>query len=392
MSIQSKYKSCSTSRLRELILKRDKNSDEAAFYLLRYRMQEKFSAMYNKSKPKMDFDDVMMDFYLYLRNSKQDTDKMPFHAIEGLRSWWAFDSWLTTTFRHYLIGLIKKDVNTCSDNRLETIADCQESNNDKLDKEINILAHAVAFKERWGTAEDKFILYRSLMYSLDKNKMIGRKDMALAMGLTDVNYRTKDSRLRKNLKDIIEKMRSRGSLNSFQLDERTLAVKEDIEKNYVDFFSVVARLYENALSQLQAQREIEELRQKDLEEQKRKEAEKKAAEMTRTENNNESGTRYSVRDSSGSSSPRYSVRSGSTRLVEPKLHEDLTIISNEEIKDLMKKQFQEEAKKQQISEIRYRTREVREPEPVEEFKVDFSDLNPRKHFINSIIKFVDSEL
>ena len=84
----------------EIILKGD---DEAMYYLLHDRLKHQFQERYEVCKYYLcdDYEDVIDDFFLYLRES----GSYPYKLLKGIKKKESFETWLLNTFRNYLRNL-----------------------------------------------------------------------------------------------------------------------------------------------------------------------------------------------------------------------------------------------------------------------------------------------
>ena len=91
------YKDISIPQFRDIILKGD---DEAMYYLLHKRMRHLLYERYQNYSHNLydDFDDVLEDFFFYLR----DSGPTPYQALQRIIKTEAFESWLLNTFCNYL--------------------------------------------------------------------------------------------------------------------------------------------------------------------------------------------------------------------------------------------------------------------------------------------------
>ena len=99
----------SVSEFVDIILHDAKRSDEAMYYLLHQRMNHQLRERYDAYQHQLfdDFEDVVEDFFLYLREGRDN--RFPYQALRRIKNKEAFEKWLLTTFRNYLSNRAKEE-------------------------------------------------------------------------------------------------------------------------------------------------------------------------------------------------------------------------------------------------------------------------------------------
>ena len=227
MQTKDSFKEVPISSLVGIILDRDERADEAMYYLLRHRLYLPLKRRYEIFRHLLadDFDDVLDDFFLYLRNGndqsgmtdqsyKNDrTDgnteppehtggkRLPYPSLRRIRSREAAVQWLLNTFRNYLIlrtdreGPLTRSIISADSISVSGSAPSILTDEDKLSFASNLLAYAL----QKMSPRDGFILLRTLLTMLDKRRSLPNEGMAEALGMTDVSYRVAVHRVRDRL-------------------------------------------------------------------------------------------------------------------------------------------------------------------------------------------------
>lgn len=248
--------------LYQLTIKGDSLSDEAMHYVISTRMRACFKGVYAgyESQSSDEFEDVLSNFFLYLREGSHADNNVPYEALLGLQHPEAFASWMQSTFRNYLNNRVASEAKA-----MELLAEYPEDvadgdSNDvqtSMEQKIETFAHLVAYMLHVLQPRERFILLRWLLTILDKNKALPEKEMAQAMGLSNESYRVITYRV---------KMQVRHNLSILMQEERELLhytcttelfnhpdcliVASDINEHFADLYNCLIGYYEGTLSVL----------------------------------------------------------------------------------------------------------------------------------------------
>ena len=92
----SPYTSIPSSDFIDILLRGDEQADEAAYYLLhnrvRLQLKRRFEVYHNRLMD--DFEDVLEDFFLYLREGKGGGNRTPYQSLRRIRKKEVFEAWL----------------------------------------------------------------------------------------------------------------------------------------------------------------------------------------------------------------------------------------------------------------------------------------------------------
>lgn len=254
----------SYSELRDIILSNTSESDEAAYYLLRYKMEDEMSYLYGRFTLKDELGDVLMDFLLYLRNGKAGNNVRPYQGLEGIFSMLAFKAWVKRVYRNFLVdrsnhekrsGRIDKEYGKDTGNT------CEVDN----DGQIRMISILIAWMIQETTPNERFLFFRHLLHTMCKVDVIPSARMAAAMGISYGTYRTRDSRINAKMQMLMQKLQGR---KHAELTPTLSALANEIYENFDDLTGIIKRQYEQNLENVDNNLRIQEERQQDLAERK----------------------------------------------------------------------------------------------------------------------------
>jgi len=265
-----------------LILDEGERADEAMYYLLQHRLYLPLKRRYEIFQHLLhdDFDDVLEDFFLYLRDGNDSTDRdehsdgveQPdvnhraardqgcsepsgnvhhtcYSSLRRIRNPEAFVQWLLRTFRNYLITRTDRE-GPFSSNELnpDCVSDADVpisilTDEDKLAYASDLLAYA----HQELSPREGFILFRSLLSTLDKRQSLPNEDMAEALGMTDVTYRVTVHRV----KDRLARYRTRLLQGeSLRLDEPHRQMSRRINEDFLHLYPTLLYYYTQSINTL----------------------------------------------------------------------------------------------------------------------------------------------
>ena len=262
MKTKNPFDKLAFQELYRLIVKGDSLSDEAVNYLLRVRLRALLKDVYAvyENRCRDEYEDVLSEFFLYLREGAHADNNVPYEALLGLQHPEAMRSWMQSTFRNYLNNRIASEAKA-----MELFAEYPEDVEDSggcvaladTEQKIETFAHLVAYMLHVLQPRERFILLRWLLTILDKSKALPEKDMAQAMGLSYEAYRVIVYRVkmqtRHNLSVLIEEgsviLHNSGVNANMNLSD-CLPVATDINDHFADLYNCLIAYYEGTLSVL----------------------------------------------------------------------------------------------------------------------------------------------
>lgn len=135
-----------TPQFADIILHDAQQSDEAVFYLLHHRLNRQLRITYETYHRQLfdSFEDITDDFFLYLREGKDGTNRLPYQSLQNIKNCNALEAWLQNTFRNYLSNRIKDEERiSYTDVSIENLSD-DSSISLTEEQKLNIVAHLIA--------------------------------------------------------------------------------------------------------------------------------------------------------------------------------------------------------------------------------------------------------
>ena len=287
MQTKDSFTAVPISGLVGIILNGGERADEAMYYLLRHRLYLPLKRRYDIFRQLLpdNFDDVLNDFFLYLRdggelsagNGQSDSenrpgedeqsnlddspigiwrhsepgsgDRVPYPSLRRIRSREASVQWLLRTFRNYLITRADREGPLST---IELDPDCVSNadvpasiltDEEKLSYASDLLAYAL----QEMSPRDSFILLRTLLTMLDKRQSLPNEELAEALGMTDVSYRVAVHRVRDRL------VRLRARLlqgETLRLDGPHRMMSQRINEGFLHLYPTLLSYYNQCVSSL----------------------------------------------------------------------------------------------------------------------------------------------
>lgn len=250
------YSDISSVQLLDIILQDREQSDEAMYHILTDRLSEKLRLKYREHNSTLsdNFEDVIDDFFLYLREDKAER---PYQALRTIRNKDTFEAWIVSTFRNFLTAKAAKT------HQFRTTVG-QSVTNDSNDKEslFRCAAYLIAYSHQELPPRSQFILLRTLLTLLDKSNALSDSEMAQAMGMTHTLYRVTSHRTMKNVKMWKERIESEGKPD---LDQYHETMAEEIYNDFDSLYPTLVRYYDATLTEQEKALSITALRTKHYE-------------------------------------------------------------------------------------------------------------------------------
>ena len=243
----------------EMILKGD---DEAMYYLLHDRLDHQLRNRYEAYNNHLndDYEDVVDDFFLYLRES----GRYPYQPLQRIKKKEAFETWLLNTFRNYLSN--RADAET-PNSRIPIDANNHvvfEAPSDITNERIlAVVSHLIAYAHQVFYPRGRFIFLRSLLTMLNKQKAVPNKAMAEALDMSDLAYRVASYRMKQNVKQFRERLLKGETL---RLDDEHQQMADNINRDFVHLYPTIFRIYIECIDTLRTSTAVKHLRQQYLEE------------------------------------------------------------------------------------------------------------------------------
>lgn len=187
----------------DIILAGGERGDEAMYYLLHQRLGRQLKERFEVCRNQLldDFEDVVEDFFLYLREGKTDWSKTPYPSLRRIRKKESIEVWMLNTFRNYLTlrAETEKQKGTTSLHEENIAATDTQSSPLTDERKLAIASKLIAYAHQTLSPCNRFIFLRTLLTLLNKQQALPNDEMAEAMGMTSVSYRVVVHRLKCNL-------------------------------------------------------------------------------------------------------------------------------------------------------------------------------------------------
>lgn len=251
-----KYKT--SAQLLDIILQGNEQSDEVMYYVLKERVGVRLKEKCRTHEHLFfeEFEDVVDDFFLYLREGNGRTREV-YYSLRSIVNKEAFEGWLVSTFRNYLTNRSNAEEQTCelSEHNLKAVED-GEGNKEQL---IHKAAQLIAYSHQVFLPRGRFIFLRSILTLLNKANALPDSEMAEALGMSHTHYRVTNHRMNKN----VQYFRKRLDMGEqLRLDEEHKAMSTQIDDDFCSLYSTLIHYYNATLQQLKQEPEITALRHK----------------------------------------------------------------------------------------------------------------------------------
>ena len=225
---------------------------------LNHQLRQRFEVYHNQLFG--DFEDVVDDFFFYLRNGKEENDQQTYPSLRSIEKKESLEPWILNTFRNYLSVRAAKERKLCySELSTENIADEDTLSSILTDEEmLSIASHLIAYAHQILPPRDRFIFLRTMLSILNKKKAIPNKAMAKALGMTYVAYREAAYRTRCHLADYCSRLLQDESL---RLDDKHLQMAQQINDDFQHLYPTLLGYYSQAIDALPCADNIKQLRQ-----------------------------------------------------------------------------------------------------------------------------------
>ena len=255
----------------EMILHGD---DEAMYYLLHQSLNFQLHEYYNAYRQHLfdDFEDVIEDFFLYLRES----GNYPYHALRRIKNIDAFETWLLNTFRNYLnnradeenrITLVSFSEHDCiatphSQRENVTLQSSVEESNETHEclsdeQKLQVASQLIAYSLQVFYPRGRFIFLRSLLTMLNKQKALPNTEVAKALGMSDISYRVTLHHLKCNLAKFRQRLLQGETL---RLDDEHQQMSQRIYDEFDQLYPTLLMYYNQTIDTLKCAEDIKRLR------------------------------------------------------------------------------------------------------------------------------------
>ena len=246
----------------DIILEGGERGDEAMYYLLHQRMERQLKGRFEVYRHQLmdDFEDVVEDFFLYLREGKNGWSRTPYPSMRRIQKKESFEAWLLNTFRNYLT--VRADAEkqmTTTGIHEETLAATDTSSSPLTDeRKLAVASHLIAYAHQTLYPRDRFIFLRTLLTLLNKQQALPNDEMARALGMSDIAYRVCVHRLKGRLAYIRTCLLRNDRL---PLDDQHRKMAQQINDDFTRLYPTIGRFYVLSIGELKHAEAVNRLRQ-----------------------------------------------------------------------------------------------------------------------------------
>lgn len=246
----------------DVILEGGERGDEAMYYLLHQRLERQLKAQFEVYHSQLidDYEDVIEDFFLYLREGKSGWSRTPYPSLQRIRKKESFEKWMLNTFRNYLtVRAAAEKQMACMNLRDEHIVAADTTTSLLTDeRKLAIASHLIAYAHQTLCPRDRFIFLRTLLTLLNKQQALPTDEMAESLGMTSMSYRVVVHRLKHNLACIRIRLLQDEEL-PFDIGHRKMA--QQINDNFTHLYPILFAYYCQSIEALPRASAVKRLRQ-----------------------------------------------------------------------------------------------------------------------------------
>lgn len=255
-------KETTNTGLIDIILDGGVLADEAMYHLLHHRLNHQLKQRFEVYEHRLldDFEDVVDDFFFYLRDGKEGDDHQTYQSLRGIEKRDSFESWMLNTFRNYLsVRAAKESPITHKELPTESVADIDANASMLTDEQkLSIASDLLAYAHQKLSLRDGFIFLRTMLTMLNKKKALPNEAMAKALGMTDVSYRVTVHRMKCNLAQYRSELLQG---EHFQLDEKHQQMARRIYDDFLHLYPTLLGYYCQAIDSLPCADAVKQLHQ-----------------------------------------------------------------------------------------------------------------------------------
>ena len=260
----SPYAGINISDFVDIILHEGNKSDEAMYYILHRRLSQQLHERYDVYHQQLNdaFDDIVEDFFLYLREGKDGKNRLPYQSLQRIKNKDSFETWLLNTFRNYLSSRATAEEKVSSTYFSENVQEEKTSSLLTNEQTIAVASQLIAYAHQVFYPRGRFIFLRSLLTMLNKQKALPNEKVAQALGMTGISYRVTVHRMKCNL----TRFRQRLLLGEdLRLDEEHQQIAQRICDDFCHLYPILLTYYTQTIDTLKCADTIKQLRQEHYE-------------------------------------------------------------------------------------------------------------------------------
>ena len=246
----------------DIILEGGERGDEAMYYLLHERLGRQLRGRFEVYQHQLldDFEDVVEDFFLYLREGKRGWSKTPYLSLRHIRKKESFEAWMLNTFRNYLTVRAETEKQMASMSLHEEHIATTDTYSSPLtdERKLTVASNLIAYAHQTLYPRDRFIFLRTLLTLLNKQQALPNDEMAHALGMSDIAYRVTVHSLKGKLSYIRTRLLRNDVL---PLDDSHRQMAQHINDDFSHLYPTIGKYYVLAIDDLKNADAVKRLRQ-----------------------------------------------------------------------------------------------------------------------------------
>lgn len=254
-------KETTNTDLIDIILNGGEQADEAMYHLLHHRLHHQLKERFEVYQYQLfdDFDDMIDDFFFYLRDGKEGDNQQTYQSLQSIEKRESFESWMLNTFRNYLsVRASKEEKFTLTELPVENMAESDASASLLTDEwKLSTVANLIAYAHQAFPPREGFIFLRTLLTLLNKKQALPNEAMAKALGMSNGNYRVTIHRLKEHLAKYLTSLIQGKHL---VLDEVHQQMAQRINDDFIHLYPTLLGYYSQAIDSLPCADAVKQLR------------------------------------------------------------------------------------------------------------------------------------
>ena len=239
----------------DIILQQSDKNDEAMYYLLHqrleYQLRERFEVYQHQLLD--DFEDIIEDFFLYLRESGH----CPYQSLRRIKRKDTFETWLLNTFRNYLNGRAKAEDKIYATSYSDNVDGNSQQSLLTDERKLAFASQLIAYAHQSFYPRGRFIFLRSLLTMLNKQKALPNEEIAQALGMTNIAYRVTVHRMKCNLANFRTRLIHGEQL---RLDSEHQQMTQRLYNDFAHLYPILLTYYNQTIDTLKCANAIRQLR------------------------------------------------------------------------------------------------------------------------------------
>jgi hypothetical protein len=195
-----------------------------------------------------DFDDVIDDFFLYLREGRDENNQYTYQSLRCIEKKESLEPWLLNTFRNYLsVRAAKEGQITYSELCTENVTDTDVPSTLTDEQMLSMASNLIAYAHQEFIPRDCFIFLRTMLTMLDKQKAMSNEAIAKVLEMTGVSYRVTVYRIKCRLANYCSRLLQG---ENFHLDEAHQQMSQQINDGFTHLYPTLYGYYNQTIDAL----------------------------------------------------------------------------------------------------------------------------------------------